>query len=184
MQWKDIPHASRILYGIDMAIYSISVGLFAFVKIYQWGIQSKKKSHVLGNVAGNNAGNIHIGNGPNPSIEANHEPSTNPQESGERNWYDLRRMVLPNLLHLGMGTLIGVLILLDFLGVITFDIWWSLTALAGLQGVVFPISIILWYDNLRKYCVRQITYHINVIIPQTNIALCFYQIFNNAVNPT
>ena len=181
--WKDIPHATRILYAIDMTLITISVTLFAFVKIYQWAVQSKKTSHVLENGAGNNVENINNGNIPNPPIEANNESSNNPQESGERNWYDLLRMVLPNLLHLVIGLLIVVLLLLDCVGVLNFDIWWSLTTLALLQGVVFPISIILWFDNLRMYCLRQITCHINVVIPQAHRALCFYQMFNNAVNP-
>ena len=185
VSWKDIPQASRILFGIDMTLCSISVTLFASVKVYQWKVESKERTQMLRNVGGNDVVIIHNDNIPNPSNDTDQESSTNPQESGEskRKLYDPRRMALPTLMYLLTGLLITVLIVLQSLEVLTFDIWWSLTAVAGLQGVVLPTMIILWYDNLRMYCLRQITYHINVVIPQTYGSLRFYQMFNNAIRP-
>ena len=182
MSWKDIPQASRILHGIETTLLSISVTLFGSVKIYQWKVESNERTHNLGNGAGNDVGIIH-NNIRNPLNETEQDSSTNPQESVERNLYDLRRMALPSLMCVLAGFLIVGLILLQSWGVLTFDIWWILTAVAGFQGVVLPTTIILWYDNLRMYCFRQIAYHINVIIPQTCRALCFNRMFNNAIRP-
>ena len=183
MSWKDIPQTSRILHGIETTLCLISVTLFGSVKIYQWKVESKERTHNLGNGTGNDSEIMQNDNIPNAHNETEQESSTNPQESGERNLYDLGRMALPNLMYLLVGLLITVLILLQSWGVLTFDIWWTLTAVAGLQGVVLPTTIILWYDNLRMYCFRQIAYHINIIIPPTCGALCFNRMFNNAIRP-
>jgi hypothetical protein len=168
-----------------MTLSAISVILFASVKIYQWKVESKERTHILGNGAGNMAGITNNDNIQNPSNETGKESSTNPRELEEtkRNLYDLRRMTLPILMYLLAGLLITALILLQSWKVITFDIWWSLTAVTGLQGVVLPTTIIVCSDNLRMYCLRKITYYINVVIPQTYGSLCFHQKFDNAIRP-
>ena len=183
---KDIPQASRILSWIDMTLCSVSVTLFASVRIYQWKVESKKRTYILEPQILELIRNAHNDDIQNSSNETNEESSPNPQESGENNLtnlIDVRRMVPLNLMYLLTALLIMALILLQSYKVVSFDIWWSLTALAGLQGVVFPITIILWHDNLRMYCLRQFKYHINVVIQLTYGALCCNQMFNNEIRP-
>ena len=161
MKWKDIPRGSAILYGIDMAFFALCAILFAAGKIYQWAEQSKYKTNILGSRT--LILNIHHGNRANTSNEPNQEPSATSQESGKSNRFIGREVALPNILYLLTGLFITVLILLQCFDVISLDIWWSVTGMVGMQGVGFPTMVILWYDNLRRYCFRQLSYHISIM---------------------
>jgi hypothetical protein len=161
IKWKDIPRGSGILYGIDMAFFALCAILFAVGKIYQWSEQSKHRAYILGSRT--IIINLRHGNRANTPNEPNQEPSASSQESGKGKWFNGREVALPNILILLSGLLMTVLILLQCLDVISLDIWWIVTGFVGMQGVVFPTMVILWYDNLRRYCFRQVTYHISIL---------------------
>ena len=56
-----------------MTLCSVSVILFASVGIYQWKVESKKRTQILGNGTGNNVGNAQNDDIQNSSNEANEE---------------------------------------------------------------------------------------------------------------
>jgi len=182
MRWKDIPQESRIFYGIEMTLCAICSTLFAAAKTYQCKIDSIQQALALKYVTAHTIGNSHDGNNTNPANEATEESPGNLQDSRGR-IYNPKLVALPNLLYAFAALLMTVLILLQCIGAINVDIWWILTALVGMHGVILPIIFIFWYDNIRTYCCRQISGQINNITGREYSLRYANQICNNTVRP-
>ena len=181
MKWRDIPHGAGILYGIDIALFALCAILFAVGRIYQWVEKTKHMTNILG--SSNINLNLSPWNRANVSNEPNQESSTIGQDSDENNWHGRREVALPNILYLVTGVLMTTLILLQCMGVISLDIWWSVTAIVGMQGVMFPTLAILWYHNLRRYCFRQIRNYINRMHDGAYRLFYSNYISRNAIHP-
>ena len=61
-----------------------------------------------------------------------------------------------------------------YLNVLHLDIWWGITSLIGIQGVVMPIVFTVFNKSFRHYCWRQIKNDINDVF-------CYIHTFTSVV---
>ena len=73
------------------------------------------------------------------------------------------RVSLPALLYISTGFLAIVVVLLEYVEVVVTNIWWILTPMVGMLGVVIPIALLFRYDDLKEYFRRQMKCDMNEV---------------------
>ena len=166
MRWEDTPLGSRILYGIDIGVCIICGVLFTAAKIYQQSVDSKLQSchYELGTQGKTNLiGDVNSGEKP----KTNEETSRCEKESEGAIWWT-GRISLTALLYIATALILKLIFLLNHIGVIDIDIWWGVTGMVGILGVVNPVVLFLWYRDLKIYCLRQVKSDIDNILGWIN----------------
>ena len=161
-KWENIPRRSQLLYVIDIGLWTICAIFLITGKIFQWINDSQRHDDdrfEIGTIK--RPDDTSSDGNRNGSVKANHEPSENEQVSFGKFTFDYRNAMLPNLLYLGSGLLIGLLMLLHYFGNVYIDAWMFLTGFVGMQGVVIPAVLIIWYENVRIYSWRTIKSHVD-----------------------
>lgn len=143
LKWKNIPMQSRLKVIFNITCCILCISLFVAGKIYQHRRDS--------------------------IVQAGHhcEVQTGTNSAGE----EIRRgnqfanyISLASMLYLFSFVLVLSIILLLYLNVIHVDIWWGITTLIGIQGVVMPTMFIVVNQPFRHYCLRQARSDINNVI--------------------
>ena len=104
------------------------------------------------------------------------------EESRKRNEFS-NYISLIALLYIGSGVGALAFLMLLFLNIINLDIWWVLTVLLLLQGVLLPILFLICNSNFRKYCWRQVKGDVNNLRRCIHSFVSFFKKCNDRVNP-
>ena len=104
------------------------------------------------------------------------------EESRKRNEFS-NYISLIALLYIGSGVGALAFLMLLFLNIINLDIWWVLTVLLLLQGVLLPVVFLICNSNFRKYCWRQVKGDVNNLRRCIHSFVSFFKKCNDRVNP-
>lgn len=143
LKWNKIPLQSRLKVGINITCCIVCIVLFVAGKVHQY----RKDSIVQ-------AGHHN---------EVQDAASTGVEETTRRNEF-VNYILLVSMLYVISFLLVLIIILLLYLNVIHVDIWWGITTLVGIQGVVMPIMFITVNPSFRHYCWRQSRSDMNDVI--------------------
>ena len=169
VKWQDIPWGSRLLLAVDVGIFTMCASLYVALKIYQIRDESQLQ-------------NTYIEMGSQTKGDLENEVATNGEASGKGKYFIIRA-TFPALAFICNNLLTALLILLQCLNVINVGFWWTMTAFSGMQGVLIPTSLILWYPEVRMYSRRQIQYHKDEIIVWVHGATSWMKKYNTRVAP-
>ena len=153
-KWEDVPRGSRLVYFVDMGLWTICSVFLITAKIFQWIEDAKQEDNLVEIGVIKRTDDTSSDSSQSGSLEANQELPENAQVSFGKFNFDFKKTSLPNFLYLGSGLLVILLMSLQYLGIIYLDVWWILTGFVGMQGVVIPGVLILWYENVRNYSWR------------------------------
>lgn len=117
------------------------------------------------------------------SPESAESPLTNGTEESRRRYEFSNYISLIALLYIGSGVVALLFVLLLCLNVINLDIWWFLTVMLYLQGVLLPIAFLIFNSNFRQYCWRQVNGDVNDVKRGIHSFLSFWKKCNDRVNP-
>ena len=115
--------------------------------------------------------------------ESTESPLTNGTEESRRRYEFSNYISLIALLYIGSGVVALLFVLLLCLNVINLDIWWFLTVMLYLQGVLLPIAFLIFNSNFRQYCWRQVNGDVNDVKRSIHSFLSFWKKCNDRVNP-
>ena len=154
----DLPTRSLILFFFDLGLCIFSVFLHMMVKIYQY-IEDAKLRHEM--VELDKQLNNNFGNTKRDSIKlstVDDPPNDSPYP------YSVYRSTLPVVLYIGNSITIVLMLLLRYFGVGNINFWWVMAAFTGNQGVIFPLSFILFYREVRVYSCRRLNYYLDAFV--------------------
>ena len=139
LKWNEISWQSRFKFAINIIFCIFCAILFVAGTIYQHRKESMIKA------------------GQHYEVKVTTIDGDETRRGNEFNNY----VTLASFLYLLSFLLILVIILLLYLNVLHVDIWWGITSLIGIQGVVMPIIFTFFNQSFRHYCWRQIKNDIN-----------------------
>ena len=165
MTWEDTPLGSLLLSGFNTGLCVICGILFIAAKIYQNSLDSKLQVyHIELGTQGNSNVNGISNCRKNPTT--NEETSRCAKESqGALAWAG---RVSTATLYMVTAILLNLMSLLIHLDVIYIDIWWGVTGMVGILGVVNRVALIFWYRDLTTYCLRKVKGDINDVVGLIN----------------
>jgi hypothetical protein len=165
MTWEDTPLGSLLLSGFNTGLCVICGILFIASKIYQNSLDSKLQVyHIELGTQGNSNVNGISNCRKNPTT--NEETSRCAKESqGALAWAG---RVSTATLYIVTAILLNLMSLLIHLDVIYIDIWWGVTGMVGILGVVNRVALIFWYRDLTTYCLRKVKGDINDVVGLIN----------------
>ena len=152
LKWNEISWQSRLKFVINIICCIVCAILFVAGNIYQCRKESRIQS--------GHHYQIHISESGGDEIRKGNE--------------FVNIVSLNSVLYLFNFLLILAIILLLYLNIIHFDIWWGITTMIGIQGVIMPIICILSNKSYRHYCLREIRNDFNNCIR-------FYNAWTSAV---
>ena len=171
MTLNAVPVGTRILFGIDVGILIICSGFYIWLKVYQSLEDSKLRTTVVVDIENsNNVGLIDGGAANNEKrLQDNKDPVLMVRKQGKGKGF-VDSKTLPALVHVASISFLALLVGLQYLELINLGFWWTMTTFLGIQGVLIPSSLILWYSELRWYSRRQIQYHAEATMACLNAA--------------
>ena len=184
MTWNGLPVGTRIVFGIDVGILIICSGFYIMLKIYQSQEDLKLRTTVVVDIENSNrVGLINGGVANNESrLQDNQDPAVMLRKQGKgRGFVDSK--TLPALVHVASISFLALLVGLQYLELINLGFWWTMTTFLGIQGVLIPSGLILWYSELRSYSRRQIQYHAEATRVCLNAAVSWSRKRSPAVHP-
>ena len=175
MTWIAVPVGTRILFGIDVGILIICSIFYILLKMYQSLEDSKLRTTVVVDIENSNRVGL-INNGDANSewrVQGNQDPAVMVRKQGKgRAFVDSK--TLPAFVHVASISFLALLVGLQYLELINLGFWWTMTTFLGIEGVLIPSGLILWYSELRSYSRRQIQYHAEATMACLNAAVsCF-----------
>lgn len=152
LKWNAISWQSRLKFAINIIFCIFCAILFVAGTIYQHRKESMIKA------------------GQHYEVNVKTSDGDETKKGNEFNNY----VTLVSMLYLLSFLLILMIILLLYLNVLHLDIWWGITSLIGIQGVVMPIVFTVFNKSFRHYCWRQIKNDINDVF-------CYIHTFTSVV---
>ena len=152
LKWNAISWQSRLKFAINIIFCIFCAILFVAGTIYQHRKEAMIKA------------------GQHYEVNVKTSDGDETRKGNEFNNY----VTLVSMLYLLSFLLILMIILLLYLNVLHLDIWWGITSLIGIQGVVMPIVFTVFNKSFRHYCWRQIKNDINDVF-------CYIHTFTSVV---
>ena len=176
MTWIAVPIGTRILFGIDVGILIICSIFYILLKMYQSLEDSKLRTTVIIDIENSNRVGLINGGDANKElrVQSNQDPAVMVRKQGKgRAFVDSK--TLPAFVHVASISFLALLVGLQYLELINLGFWWTMTTFLGIEGVLIPSGLILWYSELRSYSRRQIQYHAEATMACLNAAVSWFR---------
>ena len=176
MPWISLPLGTRILFGIDVGILMICSVFYILLKMYQSLEDSKLRTTVVVDIeVSNRVGLINSGDVNSEwRVQGNQDSAVMVRKQGKgRAFVDSK--TLPAFVHVASISFLALLVGLQYLELINLGFWWTMTTFLGIEGVLIPSGLILWYSELRSYSRRQIQYHAEATMACLNAAISWFR---------
>ena len=148
LTWKDTPRGTQIQHIFDNIFLTVCGIVFMTARVYQ---RYKYYSH--------DSNTLKITSKCNRNLDSNDETTYQGEEFEADEATNIKtfaeRVSLPALLYIGTAFPVIIVIILEYLEVLSTNIWWILTPLVGMLSVFIPLMICFWYDDLKEYFRRQ-----------------------------
>ena len=159
-KFADLSWGTCLLFIVNSGICAISTMLHIATNVYQNIENTKLKNHRIDLECQNKMNN---GNDVEDAATTNTKASMNYlQSDGEKAL--IHRSTLP---YLGNGLIIILLLLLSYNDMIHIRFWWCMAIYTGIQGILIPIWLVIYYPDTRLYCGRQVQYYFDDIVGWT-----------------
>ena len=179
LTWDNTPLGTQVLYGVDVGFNTICGMVFLGAKIYQ-----NSKYHTL------QIDQFRIGvqrktnsDGNQQCSQAEADQTTDEESNPVSGKLFKDRTSLPALLYIGTGMLVAIIVLLEYFDVFDSSIWWIITAMVGMLGVVIPIVLFSLYNDLKVYCWRKMRSEVNEVSRAIHDGLSKFNMLKPRVSP-
>ena len=148
LTWKDTPRGTQLQHIFDNIFLTVCGIVFLTARVYQ---RYKYHSH--------DSSTLNIRTKRNRNLNSNDDTTDQGEELETDEATNIQtfaeRVSLPALLYIGTAFPVIIVIILEYLEVLSTNIWWILTPLVGMLSIFIPLMICYWYDDLKEYFRRQ-----------------------------